>query len=147
MIGVLGTLLPALPGVPLVFVGLTLAAWAGDFQEISGFTVAVLGLLTLLSIIIDLAASALGTRIAGASGWAFAGAALGAVFGLAFVPLGLFLGPFLGALALEWLHSRRLRGSITAGAAATVGVLLGTVFRVALAFGMLALFALAWWWP
>lgn len=147
VIGVLGTLLPALPGVPLVFAGLALAAWVGDFREISGWTVAVLGLLTALSVTVDLAASAFGARIAGASGWAFAGAALGTVVGLFFAPIGLFVGPFLGALALEWLHTRQLRGSLKAGAGASVGVLIGTVVRVALAFTMLALFALAWWWP
>lgn len=147
LIGVLGTLLPALPGVPLVFAGLALAAWAGDFHEISAWTVAVLGLLTALSIAVDLAASAFGARIAGASGWAFAGAALGTVVGLFFAPIGLFVGPFVGALALEWLNTRELRGSLKAGAGASIGMLVATAVRVALAFSMLALFAMAWWWP
>ena len=71
LIGLVGMLLPALPGVPMVFAGLLLAAWSGGFQHIGGVTIFILALLTLFAAIVDITASAFGTRIAGASRWAF----------------------------------------------------------------------------
>ena len=146
LLGVIGTILPFLPGVPLVFFGLALAAWVGDFQQVSVFTVVLLGILTVMAMAIDLAASAFGTRIAGASRWAFLGAALGTIVGLFFAPIGLFIGPFLGAVALEVFATQNIERSIKAGAGASIGIMLGAVAKIALAFTMLGLFALAWWW-
>lgn len=97
LIGLLGTIAPALPGVPLVFAGMLLAAWAGQFEHIGALTLTVLGILTALAVIADLLASAFGTKVVGASGWAFAGAAVGALVGLFFGLIGLLLGPFVGA--------------------------------------------------
>ena len=45
VVGLLGTILPALPGLPIVFAGMLLAAWAGDFQLIGGWTIALLAVL------------------------------------------------------------------------------------------------------
>jgi len=145
LIGVIGTVVPILPGVPLVFAGLALAAWVGDFKEVSGLTVAILGMLTLMAVLIDFAASAFGTKIAGASRWAFFGAALGAVVGIFFGPLGLFVGPFIGAVALEVWATQNIERSLKAGIGASVGILLGAVAKIALSFTMIGLFALAWW--
>lgn len=145
LVGLLGTFLPALPGVPLVFAGLLMAAWSGDFQRVSGFTVVLLAALTLFATAVDLVASAFGTRVAGASGWAFVGAALGAIVGLFFGIPGLLLGPFLGALGCEWLVSRNLRQAARAGGGAAIGLILGAAAKVAVVFTMLGVFALAWW--
>ncbi len=54
LVGLAGTVLPALPGLPLVFAGMLLAAWTGDFQQVGIPMLVVLGLLTLLSLAIDL---------------------------------------------------------------------------------------------
>src|SRR4249920_1479988 len=62
LLGLVGTILPALPGLPLVFAGMLLAAWADHFTRISGWTIAVLAVLTLLSVIVDVAASAMGAK-------------------------------------------------------------------------------------
>lgn len=145
VIGLLGMVLPALPGVPLVFAGLLMAAWSGDFRHIGGFTILMLAALTLFATAVDLIASAFGTRVAGASGWAFAGAALGAVVGLFFGIPGLILGPFLGALGCEWLVSRNLRQAARAGGGAALGLVLGAAVKIAVVFTMLGIFALAWW--
>ena len=67
VIGLVGTVLPALPGLPLVFAGMLLAAWAGDFQQVGIPMLVVLGLLTVLSLGIDLGATALGAKRVGAS--------------------------------------------------------------------------------
>lgn len=145
LIGVFGTMLPLLPGVPLVFAGLALAAWVDGFKQVSGFTVVVLGVLTLLAMLIDFAASAFGTKIAGASRWAFLGAALGAIVGIFFGPIGLFVGPFVGAVLLEVWATQNIERSLKAGVGASIGILLGAVAKIALAFTMIGLFGLAWW--
>jgi hypothetical protein len=67
VVGLAGTVVPALPGVPIVFIGLLLAAWIDGFTAIGWGTLVVLGLLTLLSIVIDLLAAAFGTQRMGAS--------------------------------------------------------------------------------
>ena len=150
LIGLIGTVLPALPGLPLVFGGMLMAAWTGDFQQVGIPMLVVLGILTLLSLGIDLWATALGAKRVGASRKAVIGAVLGTVGGLAFGPLGLVLGPFAGALAGELLHRRSL-GTQHLGDAARIGfgtwmgILFGVVLKLGLAFAMLGLFALAWW--
>ena len=145
VVGVIGTIVPLLPGVPLVFAGLALAAWVDDFQKVSVFTVVLLGLLTAMAMLIDFAASAFGTKIAGASRWAFFGAALGAIVGIFFGPIGLFVGPFIGAVALEVLVTQNIEKSLHAGIGASIGILLGAVAKIALSFTMIGLFGLAWW--
>ena len=59
-------------------------------------------------------------------------------------PLGLLAGPFLGALLGELWHTRALRRATHVGLATWLGLLLGTVLKLALAFAMLGLFVLAW---
>ena len=148
VLGLLGTVLPAIPGLPLIFGGMLLAAWAGDFQQIGIATIAVLGVLTLLSLAIDFWATAVGAKRVGASGKAVAGAVLGTVVGLFFGPVGLFAGPFAGALAGELLHRRRLgRGDLghaaKVGFGTWLGIVFGVVLKLTLAFAMIGLFVLA----
>ncbi len=150
LIGLAGTVLPALPGLPLVFVGMLLAAWAGDFQHVGVAMLVALGILTMLSLAVDFWATALGAKRVGASRKAIIGAMLGTFAGLFFGPIGLVMGPFLGALAGELMHRRRLGGSDLGDAAKIgfgtwLGILFGIVLKLGLAFAMLGLFALAWW--
>lgn len=150
VIGLVGTVLPALPGLPLVFGGMLVAAWAGDFQQVGIPVLVLLGVLTLLSLAIDFWATAVGAKRVGASRKALIGAMLGTLVGLFFGPLGILLGPFAGALAGELLHRRSL-GAAHIGDAAKIGfgtwmgILFGVVLKLGLAFAMLGLFALAWW--
>ena len=145
LVGLAGVILPALPGLPLVFIGMLVAAWAGDFERIGVVPLVLLGLLTLLSIVADFVATAAGAKRVGAGPIAVWGAALGTLAGLFFGPIGLLAGPFLGALLGELWHTRALRRATHVGLATWVGLLLGTVLQLALAFAMLGLFVLAWW--
>ena len=108
LLGLAGTILPALPGLPLVFAGMLLAAWVDGFREISGWTVAVLAVLTAISVGVDVAATALGAKRVGAGKGAMFGAALGTVVGAFFSIPGLILGPFLGAMIAERVRGREL---------------------------------------
>ena len=72
------------------------------------------------------------------------GATLGTVIGLFFGLPGLLLGPFIGAVLGELWHTRHLPQAARVGAATWVGLLLGAALKLALAFAMLGLFVLAW---
>ena len=144
LVGIAGVLLPALPGLPLVFAGMLLAAWAGDFQQIGWVTLVVLGLLTLLSVAVDFFATLVGAKRVGASKKALWGAVLGTFVGIFFGPIGLFAGPFVGALLGELWHGKEIGQATKVGLGTWLGIVLGIVLKLGLAFGMLGLFAFAW---
>jgi len=142
--GIVGTVLPALPGVPLVFAGLLLAAWLDGFAKVGAVTIAVLAILTLGAVVVDYASSALGAARMGASRTALWGAAIGTLVGAFFAVPGLLVGPFLGAAAGELLVRRELRQAGKVGLGAWIGFVFGTLAKLALAFAMVAIFALAY---
>ncbi len=139
--GLLGLILPALPGAPLLFAGLLVAAWIEDFSYVGGGTLAVLGALALLTYAVDFAASALGAKRFGASNRAVVGAAIGALVGIFFGLPGILLGPFVGAVLGELSDRRGPRDAARAGVGATLGLALGAVAKLALACSMLGIFA------
>jgi uncharacterized protein len=138
--GLLGLVLPALPGPLLLFAGLLVAAWAEQFAYVGPGTLIGLGVMAALAILLDLVASAFGARRYGASPRAILGAMLGAVVGLFFGLPGLLLGPFLGALLGELSARRDLPAAGRAGWGAVIGLVLGTAAKLALGFAMIALF-------
>ena len=147
LVGLAGTILPALPGLPLVFAGMLLAAWAEDFTRISVWTMAVLALLTLVSLAVDIGATAMGAKRVGASKSAMFGAALGTLLGGIFFSIpGLLLGPFVGAVGGELIQGREWRAASKVGFGTWLGLALGTALKLALAFVMLGIFVAALFW-
>lgn len=140
VVGLAGAILPALPGVPLVFAGMWLAAWVADYSEIGVWTVALLGVLAGLAMLLDFVAGWLGARRVAASTAALWGAAIGTIVGLFFGLPGLLLGPFIGALAGELRSGGTLGRSTRVGIATWIGLLFGTLAKVALSFTMLGIF-------
>lgn len=143
LVGLAGTVLPALPGLPLVFGGMLLAAWIGDFQLIPVWAVVVLGLLAAVAMAVDFVAGVLGAKRVGASTLALVGAAIGTVVGLFFGLPGLILGPFVGAVVGEVLHGRRIGEASRVGFGTWIGMVFGAVVKLALAFVMVGVFVLA----
>ena len=122
IVGAVGIIVPALPGIPLMFAGMVVAAAIDDFQRIGWITLSVLGFLTVFSVIMEFAAAALGAKRIGASKQAIWGALFGTVVGIFFGIPGLLLGPFAGAVigeladgkdALDLLAGSFPGGSIT----------------------------------
>jgi uncharacterized protein len=140
-LGLAGLLLPALPGAPLIFLGLLVAAWAEDFAYVGWGWLALLGAIAALTYAVDFAATALGAKKFGASPRAMLGAVVGGFAGMFFPPIGLVLGPFAGAVLAELSLRRDLEAAQRAGFGATLGLLLGGVAKLALAFAMIGLFA------
>ncbi len=142
VVGFAGLILPAVPGIPLVFAGLVVLAWAENFAFVGWITLAALGVLALLSYGVDLLATALGAKRFGASPRAVAGAALGVVAGLFFGLPGIVLGPFVGAVIGEFSRQASARAAVQAGLGAMLGLLFGALLKIALAFTMVGVFVL-----
>src|SRR3990172_13410659 len=96
--GLAGLIMPALPGAPILFLGLLVAAWAEDFAYVGGYTLLLLALLTLLAYGVDLWATMFGSKKFGASQRAVIGALLGAGVGVFLGFPGVIFGPFIGAV-------------------------------------------------
>lgn len=146
-LGVAGVVLPVLPGSLLLAAGALLVAWAEDFTRVSGWTVALVAVLSLALWGLDVVASALGAKVSGASRWAALGASLGLVVGvLTLGPIGLLVGPAVGAIALEYWKDPDWRRASRAGAGAFVGFLVGSVVKVAVAVGIVGIVVVALVW-
>ncbi|MEO6194216.1 MAG: DUF456 domain-containing protein [Thermoanaerobaculia bacterium] len=144
VLGIIGTVMPALPGAPVVFVGLLIAAWAEGFQKVGWFTLSVLAVLTLLSFVVEFFASSLGAKRVGASWAALFCAAVGAIVGLFFGLPGFILGPFVGAVAGEYAARRNWRQASRVGLGTWIGMLLGIAGKLTLVFTMVGIFLTAY---
>ena len=143
VIGVMGTVFPALPGTPLIFLGALALAWGYEFSILGAPSLIFLGVLAALGIAVDFVASSMGAQRVGASFLAVIGATLGSLFGLFFGIPGIILGPFVGAFVGEIVARSSLRHATKVGLGTWIGLLLGTVFKVAIALMMVGLIAFA----
>jgi len=109
--GLVGSVVPAIPGPPLSYVGLLLLQWSGN----GSFSIAFLVLWAVITIavtVMDNFLPAWMTKRFGGSRMAVIGSVLGIIAGMFFVPIGLLIGPFLGALAGELINTRVKRKEI-----------------------------------
>ena len=137
VVGVAGTFLPALPGIPQIFGGVMLAAWIDDFQRIPGWVIGVLAVLAVIGIAVDYVAAALSAKRVGASRQGIIGAAIGTVAGIFTGLWGLLFMPLVGAAIGEYLaHQDALRAG-KVGIATWFGLLIGTAVKIAVAFTMI----------
>jgi uncharacterized protein YqgC (DUF456 family) len=143
VIGIAGTVLPALPGVVFVFGGIVLAAWIDDFARVSGWTVGALAVLAVLGFCVDYLAAALSARRAGATKAGLLGAALGTVAGVATGFWGLVFMPLVGAAIGEFIAQRDALRAGRIGAATWIGLLVGAVAKLAIVFTMVGIFVAA----
>jgi len=141
--GFAGIVLPALPGVLLVFAGLVFAAWAEGFAYVGWGTISILAALTIASYVIDALAGLLGAKRFGAGKYGLIGATIGTLVGLALGLPGIILGPFIGAVLGELYAQKDLRSAGIAGLGVWIGIAVGTATRIAIAFVMVGVFLLA----
>ena len=140
IIGLAGTVLPALPGVPLIFGGLLLIAYQDGFNKVGVITLVILGVLTILAVAIDYIAAIFGAKRAGASHLAIIGATVGTLLGLFFGFLGLIVGPFVGAAAGEFIARRDAFQAGKVGLATWLGIVIGVAAKLGIAFLMIGIF-------
>jgi uncharacterized protein YqgC (DUF456 family) len=145
-IGLVGVVLPALPGTVLIFAGLTLAAWAEGFSRVGAWTLALIGIIGAVSYGVDFVAAAVGAKRMGASPRAVVGAGVGTLLGLFLGLPGLIFGPLIGAVLGELSAHRDFKRAGKAGMAAWIGFAIGTAVKIALAMSMIAIFLAALFW-
>lgn len=143
VVGIAGTVLPALPGIAFVFGGILLAAWIDDFTRVSGVTVGIVAALAVIGFLVDYVAAALSAKRAGASRQGLIGAALGTVAGVFTGFIGLIFLPLAGAAIGEYLAHRDALKAGQVGVATWIGLLLGAVAKVTIVFVMIGAFVLA----
>jgi uncharacterized protein YqgC (DUF456 family) len=143
LLGLAGTVLPALPGTAFVLAGIVLAAWIDDFNRIGGVTIGIVAVLAVIAWVLDYVAGLLGAKKAGASRQAIIGAALGTVAGLFMGLVGVLFMPLVGAALGEYLARRDQRQAVHVGVATWLGIMAGMLAKVAIAFVMVGLFVVA----
>jgi uncharacterized protein len=143
VIGVAGTVLPALPGTVLVLAGIVLGAWIDDFTRVGWGVLAAVFVLAVLAWVLDYVAGLMGARRAGASRQALLGAALGTVVGLFMGLVGVLFMPLVGAALGEYLARRDHHRAIHVGVSTWLGILVGLVSKVVIAFMMIGVFIAA----
>lgn len=141
--GLAGTVLPMLPGTVLVWAGIVLGAWIDDFQRVGTTTLVVVTVLAALAWVLDYVAGLVGARRAGASRQALLGAAIGTVVGLFMGVVGVLFMPLVGAALGEYLARKDQHRAVRVGVATWLGIMLGLLAKVVLAFVMVGLFLAA----
>ncbi len=143
LLGLAGTVLPVLPGTMLVWGGIVLGAWIDDFTRVGMSTVVVVSVLAVLAWGLDYVAGFMGAQRAGASKLALLGAAVGTVLGLFMGLLGVFFMPLVGAAVGEYLARKDQTRAVKVGVATWIGIMLGLIAKVVLAFIMVGIFVAA----
>lgn len=141
LIGLIGSVLPGLPGSPLVLVAAIGHRLYFGAASASNTVLVVLVVLGLVSLLFDFAATALGAKKFGATWRGALGAVIGGIIGLFFALPGIILGPFLGATLFEMLGDKEFKNAAKAGAGAVLGLLLGVIGKFSICVIMIALFA------
>lgn len=141
LLGLVGTFLPVLPGTGLIFLGVFLYGLYDHFQVVTAQFVAAMFALTLLAMATDYLAGALGAKRVKATRAGIIGAAVGGIVGLfALGPLGLLVGPFVGAVTGEVAAGQSSRQAFRVGFATVLGVAGGMILKGIIGITMIVLF-------
>jgi len=142
--GLIGSVIPALPGLPMIFGGIWLTAAVDDYRHLGLWWLLIIGGLGTAGVVIEFIASTLGAKRVGASQLALWGASLGTLAGIFLGIPGLLLGPFIGALLGELASGTSVLRSAHVGVGTWIGLLFGTLMKLVISFMMVGLFGLAW---
>ncbi len=147
LVGLAGTVLPALPGTALVLGGIVLGAWIDDFTRVGPGWLSVIAVLAVMAWLLDYVAGWLGAKRAGASRLAMLGAAVGTLLGLLMGVVGVLFMPLVGAAMGEWWTRRGQAAAgpqaVRVGVATWLGIMAGLVAKVVIACVMVGLFGVA----
>ena len=143
LVGLAGSIVPVLPGPPLVLIAaLGHKLWFGQHSA-SGLVLICLTTLTLAALLMDYFASVYGAKRFGATWRGLLGAFVGGLVGLFFNIPGIIIGPFLGAMVFELLGGYKIDKASRAGLGATLGVFAGVFFKCAISVVMILLFTVS----
>jgi uncharacterized protein YqgC (DUF456 family) len=140
LIGFVGSILPGLPGAPLILVAAVGHRLYFGASSASNVVLVVLVVLVLLSLLLDYLASMYGAKRFGATWRGVVGAAVGGLIGFFFGLPGILLGPFVGAMLFETIGGYEFKKAMRAGLGATLGLLAGVIGKCAVCAAMIGLF-------
>lgn len=143
--GLFGTILPVLPDPALIWAGMLVYGLIAGFENLGPGFMAIQALLVLCLFGLDYLFSALGTRYFGGSKAALAGASVGLLAGIFFFPIGLVIGPFLGAALAELMVRRKTAQAIRSGFGASIGFWVALPVKLGIEVIMITWFILRVW--
>ncbi len=139
--GLVGTILPILPGGILIYAGMLLYGFMTQFTTLDLNFFLIQGVVLAFLFFVDYFASALGTRHFGGSKQAAWGAITGTILGVIFLgPLGIVLGPFIGAVGAELIRGAAVKKAFSVGVGTLIGILGGTVIKIGTEVAMIIYF-------
>ena len=140
-VGLIGSVVPILPGTTIIFAAAVIHRIVlGPEKSVGWRTLVALGLLTLLTYVLDVLAGYFGAKYFGASKWGTFGAMVGALIGLFFGIIGLFVGPVIGAVAGEFIAGKRMIDAERAGWGSLLGNIAGMIAKLVIALTMIVIF-------
>jgi uncharacterized protein YqgC (DUF456 family) len=140
-VGVLGTVLPIIPGPIVIFAAALIYALLERFQSIGWPTLLILGVLTAVATTADLWASSIGAKMGGASGWSVLVGLVGGLVGLVFFSLpGAIIGAVAGVLLTEIIRVKDFRSALKAGSGWAIGWVLSTILQLVIGLVMVIIF-------
>jgi hypothetical protein len=140
IVGLVGSVAPALAGPPFSFLALILLSIAKGWEVFSAEFLIIMGVLTASALAVDYILPVMGARRFGASKYGFWGAAIGMLLGIIYAPpLGMIVGAFLGAFVGEMIKLNEARRALRAGWGVFLGFMLGTLYKLILA-GIMAFY-------
>lgn len=137
--GLAGTIVPAIPGLPMIAGAAILIGWIDHWQRVGAWTIGIVVVLAVIGVIVDSVAQTAGAQKAGASRAGIIGSVIGTFVGMFMGLVGIFVMPFVGAVIGEFWAKRDLIHAGKVGIATWIGMIVGTAVKVALALVMTAL--------
>jgi len=128
-VGLIGCILPIIPGPPLSYIALLLLQFT-RFADFSSEFLWITALITVIITVLDYVLPVWGTKKWGGSRAGTIGSVIGLIFGLFFAPIGIIIGPFLGAVAGELLVGKNSSTALRSGIGSFIGFMLGTAMKL-----------------
>ena len=129
LIGIIGCIVPGLPGTPIAYVGLWIAQ-ATEYVDFSWKFLLIWGIVTIVISVLDYVVPAWGTKHYGGTKWGVWGSTIGVFVGLFFGAMGVIFGPLVGAFIGELISGKQLNDALKAGWGSFVGILFGTIIKL-----------------
>ena len=129
LIGIIGCIVPGLPGTPISYIGLWIAQ-ATDTVDFSWQFMLIWGIVVIVITLLDYVVPAWGTKRYGGSKWGVWGSTIGVFVGLFFGAAGVILGPLVGAILGELVSGKQLNDALKAGWGSFIGILFSTVLKL-----------------
>jgi uncharacterized protein len=141
--GIAGAILPVLPGIPMIFGGIWLAAAVDEYHHLGWGWLIAIGIVGAVGVALDFVSASLGAKKLGATPRALWGAGIGTTVGMFFGIPGLIIGPFAGAVVGELSSGKSILRSAHVGVSTWVGMLVGVLAKVVISFLMLGMAGVA----